>query len=487
MKARIQMVRPAATITMLLGLLYVVEASGQITRWPTPTPSDHYSPVYPATDAPVLPHHADRIAPQTYPTNDATATGGTWGPRYQIPSYYHSSFPRTSYPALSDPPGPEFARYPQTGSPNYSQPITPSPTPLVNRHDSQIHPPRDGEEQRPSGTFGASMFPVRTSGETRSTSTGPGTSQQQARTAPDRKPNTGSTDPKASDPSVVDHALCGRPYWEVDVDLVGLRRRAPNDSCLITDSGSGAVVLNAVDLAFDYKLGFHVDLIHQSCHGWGWEIECMGIPTWEGSQTVTGDLELHGPGFSVALNPAAFAVDYSSSLYSVEVNARQSVGYRWACFAGFRYIRFTDDLFISELNAPLPGALEIKTENNLYGLQFGGDVVCYDRGGPLSASIEVKVGVYGNDVQQLTRSSLPVPAVAASGKKPLLVGEIEFLLAYRLSERWRVRGSYKLVGLGSVALAPDQIVATDLSTGRAAVHYNSLLLDGGLLGVEYIW
>jgi len=242
-----------------------------------------------------------------------------------------------------------------------------------------------------------------------------------------------------------------------------------------------------MDLDFNYKLGFHVDLIHQSCHGWGWEIECMGIPTWEGSRTVTGDLALHGPGFSVALNPARFAVDYSSSLYSVEVNARQSVGYRWACFAGFRYIRFTDDLLISELNAPVPAALEINTENNLYGLQFGGDVVCYDRGGPLSASIELKVGVYGNDVQQRTRSSLPVPAVAASGKKPLLVGEIEFLLAYRLSERWKVRGSYKLVGLGGVALAPDQIVATDLSTGRAAVHYNSLLLDGGLLGVEYIW
>jgi hypothetical protein len=196
---------------------------------------------------------------------------------------------------------------------------------------------------------------------------------------------------------------------------------------------------------------------------------------------------LNGPGIALAADPALFSVDYSSSLHSVELNARQSDGYRWACYVGFRYIRFNDDLLVSELNAPVPGVLDIDTENNLYGVQWGGDLLLYDRGGPLNGSIELKVGVYGNNVRQHTRSTVLPPAVGASADKPVLVGEMEFLLTYELTSRLKVRGSYKLLGLGGVALAPDQIGATDLSTGRAAVHYNSLLLDGGLLGVEYVW
>lgn len=480
-----QLPNQTTALAILLALLCIAEVPAQTPQWPVATPSGQYRPTYPTTNARQLPQRAVRIAPTTYPATDDPALGGTWGPRYQIPAY-HSQLPQRTQ---ATPPSTQSrdGRYPQTGLPNRLQRAGAPPKQDINRPYPQGNSSNDVGQQRSSGTFGASMFPVRTRNETRSAQMERSNLQLQTRPGSDTKPDAGSSVPETKDAAFGDYVFCSRPYWEVDVDLVGLRRRKANDSCLITDQTSGAVVVDTLDLDFDYKLGFHADLIHQSPHGWGWEIECLGIPSWDGSRAVAGDLQLHGPGFAVGANPVAFSVDYSSSLYSVELNARQSDGYRWACYAGLRYIRFNDDLFISELNTPLPGVLDIDTENNLYGLQFGGDLLVYDRGGPLNGSVELKVGVYGNDVRQRTRTSLPLPAVTASAKRPLLAGEIEFLLTYKLSPRWKVRGSYKLVGLGSVALAPDQIGATDLSTGRAAIHYNSLLLDGGLLGVEYVW
>lgn len=486
MKTLTQMVRPTATILILLALLGASELPAQTTRWPAPTRSESWPPDYPTTDAPQLPSHTVGITPGSYPMTDASSLGEARGPQNRIPVYQpqYPLAPRATSTSVSQP---DRETHQQPASPRYAQ-QTPTPSRLgANRWDTKGARSTAPGEQRHNGTFGASTFQVQDSVETRSILTDGGSGQPMAAPASDATPDDGSPAPEAQGFAFDEQVLFARPYWEVDVDLVGLRRRKANDYPLITDQAGGGVVLNALDLDFDYKLGFHVDLIHQSAYGWGWEIETLGVPTWDGKHAVAGNLQLNGPGFDVAIDPAAFSVDYRSSLYSVELNARQSDGYRWACYAGFRYMRFSDDLTVSELNAPVLGALDIGTENNLYGLQLGGDLLVYDRGGPLNASIELKVGVYGNDVRQRTRSSLVPPAVAASAKKPLLAGEMEFLLTYKLSPRWKVRGSYKLIGLDSVALAPDQIGATDLGTGRAAIHYNSLLLDGGLLGVECVW
>jgi len=391
-------------------------------------------------------------------------------PNTRLPSYFQYSTPPPQYPNEQRPEGTFGA----------------SMFPVRTSGQSRPTPPNRAQ-QRPQGSFGASMFPVTTPGETQPTPPGQDNRQLQVHPAAEKRPGVDSTDPQAKDPMLGDCMSCAQPYWVVAVDVVGLRRRKANDYPLITDQVTGASVVNALDLDFDYKLGAHVDLAHQAADGVGWNIEYLGIPSWRGNRAVTGSLQLNGPGFDLAVDPAVFSVDYSTSLYSVELSVSRSDGYRWSGFAGFRYIRLNDDLLIAELNAPFLGVLDIETENNLYGMQMGGDLLVYDRGGPLRGSIELKVGIYGNDVRQHTRSNLVLPSVTARGKKAVFAGEMEFLLTYEITKRLKVRGSYKLVGLESVALAPDQIGATDLSTSRAAIHYNSLLLDGGLLGVEYMW
>jgi hypothetical protein len=188
----------------------------------------------------------------------------------------------------------------------------------------------------------------------------------------------------------------------------------------------------------------------------------------------------------VPVNPAVFRLEYKSSLHSGEIHLRMGDGYRWSCFGGFRYIALDDDLYVSELNTSTAGALDIDAENNLYGCQFGGDALLYDRGGPLNFSVQVKFGVYGNRARQRISSSVLAPPVEVSDTKVAFAGEADFVLTYQLTERLLIHGGYRLFGLGGVALAPDQNGASDLSTGQANIHYSSLLLDGGFLGIMYV-
>jgi len=303
----------------------------------------------------------------------------------------------------------------------------------------------------------------------------------------DSKPTGSTPDKKPSQIDVGDDWFTWRcSDWIWNVDLVGLRRRNADGLALISNPTTGGTVLSASDLDFNYKLGLQVGVIHQDASGLGWEIAYLGIPSWDGQVGVVGDLQLNGPGFDLAVNPAAFLVEYDSSLHSGEINLRMNDGCRWSFLGGFRYIAFNDDLLVSELNAPFKDALDIDAENNLYGVQFGSDALLYDRGGPLNFSVQVKFGVYGNHARQRTYSSVLSPGVTVQDTKVAYVGEADFVLTYQLTERLLVHGGYRLLGLGGVALAPDQIGASDLSTGQANIHYNSLLLDGGFLGIVFV-
>ncbi len=344
--------------------------------------------------------------------------------------------------------------------------------------------PNGQSVSQPATTFGASMFDMPRPAKQSSATVD--------RASPSDKPSTPSktTGNAPAEPSKIDLKddwftwRCSGWIW--DVDLVGLRRRNADGLSLITDQATGGSVISSSDLDFTYKLGLQVGVTHHDASGFGWEIAYLGIPSWDGQAAAVGNLQLNGPGFDLAVNPAAYLVEYDSSLHSGEIHLRISDGCRWSCFGGFRYIAFNDDLLVSELNAPFKDALDIDAENNLYGVQFGGDALLYDRGGPLNFSVKLKFGVYGNHAQQRTYSSVLAPAVEVNDTKVAFVGEADFVLTYQLTERLLVHGGYRLMGLGGVALAPDQINASDLSTGQANIHYNSLLLDGGFLGIMFV-
>ncbi|HUT12756.1 MAG TPA: hypothetical protein VMY42_19830 [Thermoguttaceae bacterium] len=275
--------------------------------------------------------------------------------------------------------------------------------------------------------------------------------------------------------------------WTCDAAVVGLKRRGANHLPLISGQSTLSTMVDATDLAFDYELGVRVRVIRNAGCGPCWEIGYLGIPSWSEEATVVGDLCLHGPGFDLGVNPSIFVVRCNSSLHSAEINWVRTdfSGRKW--FAGFRYVRFNDGLTVSELVAPFENALQVRSGNDLFGLLLGADFCIYNHAGPLRIEASTKLGIYGNSARQDIRSSVLGPPITSSASEAAFSGELEITLSYQLANHIEIRGGYQLLGLGGVALAPDQIPGSDLSTGWATVQFNRLLVEGGFVGVRLSW
>jgi hypothetical protein len=281
------------------------------------------------------------------------------------------------------------------------------------------------------------------------------------------------------------HPPAPQVFTTVGVDFIGLRRSEGNNTPIVIDATHCCI--GAGDLDFDHELGVRVNMVRDNCCGWGWELGYMGLPSWSGTARAAGNMSLEGPGFQLQVLPADFVVYYDSAFHSAELNLRLTDYCRWSAFAGFHYMRFTDSLYVSELNTPFLGALDIDATNDLYGFHFGADVVLYDRGGPLRIDVGGKIGIYGNDAHHTTGSSFIGPELGCRDALVAYSADAEIRLAYRITNCLEIRAGYQLLGIGGIAYAVDQLHASDFSTGYSSVHYNQLLLDGGHLGVRYCW
>jgi hypothetical protein len=308
---------------------------------------------------------------------------------------------------------------------------------------------------------------------------------------------SGQETPQAETGQVCQDPYCSPCYppgpqvrTTIGAELIGLRRSEGNSTPIILDATSCCIA--AGDLDFEHELGFRVSMVRDNCCGWGWELAYMGLPSWSGSAEASGNLSLEGPGFQLQVLPSHYVLYYESTFHSAELNLRLTDYCRWSAFTGFRYMRFSDGLFVSEMNTPFWGALDINTTNDLYGFHFGADVVLYDRCGPLRIELGGKIGLYGNDAHHSTLSSV----ISASPTQPELgcrdatvavSAQAEIRLAYRITNCLEINAGYQVLGIGNVAYAVDQLHASDYSTGYSTVHYNHLLLDGGHLGIRYCW
>lgn len=274
--------------------------------------------------------------------------------------------------------------------------------------------------------------------------------------------------------------------WILEADLIGLRRHRTDQVPILAESGGTWVVLSGQDLKWDYELGARARL----SYSWGCdralEFTYLGLPEWSTSKVLAGDLMLHGPGFDLSVNPGIFAVEGHSFLHSAEASVRTGITDCWSWSAGFRYLRFEDQLTVSELNAPFINALRIDTQNDLYGAVIGTDFRLLDCG-KVGLEGRVKFGMYGNVALQHVQSSFLGPPVSGKDHRFATTGEFELMLTYRLTDCIQIRAGYQVLGIGGLALAPDQIRSSDISTGQAHVDFNSLFLDGAYVGVRFVW
>jgi hypothetical protein len=122
----------------------------------------------------------------------------------------------------------------------------------------------------------------------------------------------------------------------------------------------------------------------------------------------------------------------------------------------------------------------------LYGGQLGADATlwCGDR---LTVEGLLKAGIFHNSAGQNTILDTGVVVVNAADDddRTAFLGELAFTANYCLTDTLSLRAGYDLLWVETVALAADQIPATNFFTGGGIAADGGAFYHGAFVGLEY--
>jgi len=285
-----------------------------------------------------------------------------------------------------------------------------------------------------------------------------------------------------------------RPVITVSADAVGMERVSGRSVTLIGESGTGLPVLNANDLNFSFAAG---PQIYCTVHGNGnWDVEVgyLGIDGYDASayRVEAGNaIQFVAPGFATAPVAVGDALrfDYFSRLYTAEANLKNRFGDRLTLMGGFRWAMLAERFEGSYFQPPPVNTAtpfwQNRVDNQLYGFQIGGQAVVFDSG-RLRIEAVAKGGLYGNVAFQATTGTPPgAPEVSAIDHCAAFLGEASFTALWQASEHVALRIGYQALWLDGVALSPNQIHLTDVTTGEASVDAaGTVFFHGAVVGCE---
>ena len=162
--------------------------------------------------------------------------------------------------------------------------------------------------------------------------------------------------------------------------------------------------------------------------------------------------------------------------------------------AGIRAMRFDERLnaALSDANSVLPDELvQTRTANRLVGLQLGADQVFANRDN-WCVTVAGRVGLYGNSGRQrgqlISLASPPVVFGAEGGADAVAFhAELGVIGKFRLSPNVNLVTSYRTIFIDGLALASEQLAATDFLT-KSGYHSNgSVLLQAVTVGLEVVF
>lgn len=318
---------------------------------------------------------------------------------------------------------------------------------------------------------------------------------------------------------------CPNFYGQVEAVFLWRESRLI-DQPIVIDANTGITYLSTSDLNSGFNPGGRATVGVRICGGRALEFTYLGLcPNDSTDIAVSPDsgafLILPGNFFgNVFVGLDRLQADYSSRLNSLEANLPCCCGccdegcpdccdecgddcgcrevccqsYEW--FAGFRYIRISEDLnLIAQRTvggAVEEGNYDVHTSNNLYGLQLGGR--SRRTRGRYGWEATGKFGIFGNDMRQ--RQSVtdfpdfPLrPTVSGSSGGVAFVGETNLTALYRLTQIWNLRAGYSLLWIEGLALAPDQLDFDFASASGGSQLHNggAMFLHGVNVGIEARW
>ena len=300
----------------------------------------------------------------------------------------------------------------------------------------------------------------------------------------------------------LDNRRC--PTWEVQVDSLFLWQGNIPSRPLYLNSATGATALDANQLQTRAAIAPRYAFIYNrdECRAievnyfqlWGFNAQQQLGPAVDGvGDGLFETNNLVKPPYSSIVGAIA---DSSAHIQSFEVNLRKSDGGMIQWITGFRWLEWGQQLNIRDAeflgNVPT-GAdiLNINTLNNLYGWQWGGDMMLWNAGRWLRVNGVGKAGVYYNHqaAQNTTYTNFVDDInVTSSNDTVAFVGETGMNASLSLTNWLSWRAGYTCFWLGGVANATQQLGLTSIDTGNTSVNTNgSVFLHGVTTGLEARW
>lgn len=332
-------------------------------------------------------------------------------------------------------------------------------------------------------------------------------------------------------------AVCGGgrdcpPQFYVDQGTRILTRSRSRDELLTTELGVPKMSVQSMN--FDVAAGYNITVgryLGRDAEGRDhfWEFTYWGLNEWRETFGVNAEtgflwsrfLTTFGGDFLGGFNQVTMhAQSYRSNINDFELNVRIrprgqpdrlvlqpngrwrrecQVGCQMSYLFGIRGMAINEKyefMGIGGEGAPWDGIFgnyNIKTHNNLIGLQIGGDVIF--RHCRWNWGVRAKAGPYVNFCDQTsdivandTRPDFFSLSLRRFAKKDdaALVAEFGFVANYKLRPNLNFRASYDFMWIAGLALAPEQL-DFELNAPSQITKDGSIYFHGLSLSAELIW
>jgi hypothetical protein len=256
--------------------------------------------------------------------------------------------------------------------------------------------------------------------------------------------------------------------------------------------------LNGSDFDFGWQPGVELGVTkHRLFWDTDLELRLWAIDGW----TAGAGTSLSGPNTAIATVPPFQAVgardvasSYASKIASLELNLkhRSVMVPRWKWIAGVRMLELDehlDSLFTDPNGNAGDFKYNVATRNRMYGFQLGGELDLIS-GCRWCVRGFLKGGIYDNEANNSSAFDCLTDAECSwdagqNKSRTAFMGETGISVKYCICENLAIRADYRAVWVDGVALASEQINATNYLEGTGVSTSGDVFYHGGFLGLEY--
>jgi hypothetical protein len=321
------------------------------------------------------------------------------------------------------------------------------------------------------------------------------------------EPDEGFTAPSPGVCETCGPTPCGRgcdrccPKWTIQVDALMLWQGGIPSRPLYLDAATGATVIDANDLQTPVTIDPRYAILYHADDCRSFEVNYFNLSGFEGeiaAPIVGGPFEMNDlAGLNYAGLDTASARS-QAAIKSLEFNLRRRGWGEIDWLTGFRWLEWNQGLLMVDTSSiPVPNmdVIDVETVNNLYGWQWGGDLMLWNSGERLRVNGIAKAGVYYNhqagQVTRYLRDGAAPTIVGDADDTVAFVGEAGVMGSYAITNWLSLRVGYTFFWLGGVATPADQLAETTVDptlTPDAKVSpFGSVFLQGVQTGVEARW